>query len=55
MFHKFIVVDDACMVDAIHALANIHVDKTFVVDNVLQVVCIDNFLGGDSDVYLHVF
>ena len=55
MFHKFIVVDDACMVDAIHALANIHIDKTFVVDNVLQVLRIDNFLGYDADVYLHLF
>ena len=55
MFHKFIVGDDACLFEAIHDLANIHVEKTFVIYNVLQVVRIDNFLGDDADVYLHVF
>ena len=54
MFHKFIVGNYACLFEAIHDLANIRVDKTFVVDNVLQVVRIDNFLGDDADVYLHV-
>ena len=47
--------NDACLFEAIHALANIHVDKTFVVDNVLQVLRIDNFLGDDADVYLRLF
>ena len=54
MFHKFIVGSDACVFEAIHALVNIHLDKTFVVNNVLQVVLIDNFLGDDGDVYLLV-
>ena len=30
-------------------------DKTFVIDNILQVVRIDNFLGDDADMYLRVF
>ena len=46
--------DDSGPLEFIHAFNNNNVDKPIVVDDGKEAVLIDDLLGYDRDVYLHI-
>ena len=54
MLDDLLECDDSGLIESIHAFENINVEKPLVVDDGKKAVLIDDFLGDDRDVYLHI-
>ena len=46
--------NDSGLIESIHAFDNLNAEKYLVVDNGKKAVLIDDLLGNDRDVYLHI-
>ena len=51
---ELLVCDDSGLLESIHAFGDLNVDKYLVVDDDNKAVLINDFLGDDRDVYLHI-
>ena len=51
---ELLVCDDSGLHESIHAFDDINVDKSLVVEYVKKAVLINDFLGNDIDVFLHI-
>ena len=49
-----LVCNYSCLIEFIHAFENLNVDKSLVVNDGKKAVLVDDFLGNDKDVYLHI-
>ena len=54
MLDEILVCDDSGLLESKHAFDDFNVDKYLVVDNGKKAVLINDFLGDDKDMYLHI-
>ena len=51
---ELLVCDDSGLLESIHAFDDLNVEKPLVVNNDKRDAIIDDLLGDDRDVYLHI-
>ena len=55
MWDEVVIGDLACLWESVHAFIDFDEDKSALIDKFIEVVDIDDFLGGGGDVDAHVF
>ena len=54
MLDEILVCDDYGLLESIHAFDDINVNKSLVVNDGKKAVLVDDLLGDDRDIYLHI-